>query len=147
MELNRRSLLAVIGAGTAAALTGCGTGTTASGSTDGPAEGEIDPDRNVRSAELVRQVVAQVTEDEWDAAKRKFPYGSTVNGAVNQVAPFGIFISVEGLQQTEAFADVAGMHHGGADGSTVLWPEVGDAVTGVVVEHTERNHQLKLHLR
>ncbi|MEU8678875.1 ABC transporter substrate-binding protein [Streptomyces sp. NPDC048560] len=41
MELNRRSLLAVIGAGTAAALTGCGTGSTASGSADGPAEGEI----------------------------------------------------------------------------------------------------------
>ncbi|MFF0502244.1 ABC transporter substrate-binding protein [Streptomyces fimicarius] len=41
MELNRRSLLAAIGAGTAAALTGCGTGTTAAGSADGPAEGEI----------------------------------------------------------------------------------------------------------
>lgn len=41
MELNRRSVLAVIGAGTAAALTGCGTGSTASGSADGPAEGEI----------------------------------------------------------------------------------------------------------
>lgn len=41
MELNRRSLLAAIGAGTAAALTGCGTGTSAAGSADGPAEGEI----------------------------------------------------------------------------------------------------------
>lgn len=91
--------------------------------------------------------MAQVTEDEWDAAKRKFPYGSTVNGTVNQVAPFGIFISVEGLHLSEAFADVAGMHHGGVDGSTVIWPEVGDSVTGVVVEHTERNHQLKLHLK
>lgn len=43
MELNRRSMLAAIGAGTAAALTGCGTGTgtSAAGSADGPAEGEI----------------------------------------------------------------------------------------------------------
>lgn len=41
MELNRRSLLAVIGAGTAAAITGCGTGSTSAGSADGPAEGEI----------------------------------------------------------------------------------------------------------
>ncbi|MFE7759311.1 hypothetical protein [Streptomyces sp. NPDC057418] len=87
-----------------------------------------------------------MTGDEWDAAKRKFPYGSTVTGTVREVAPFGIFISVEGVQLGEAFADVAGMHHG-ADGYTVIWPEVGDAVTGVVVEHTERNHQLKLHLR
>ncbi|MFE3144464.1 hypothetical protein [Streptomyces scopuliridis] len=85
--------------------------------------------------------------DEWAAAKRKFPYESTVNGTVEEVAPFGIFISVEGLQSSEAFADVAGMHHGGFDGSTVIWPEVGDSVTGVVVEHTEHNHQLKLHLR
>ncbi|MFD7863179.1 ABC transporter substrate-binding protein [Streptomyces sp. NPDC057682] len=43
MELTRRSLLAALGAGTAAAaLAGCGTGSsTAAGSADGPAEGEI----------------------------------------------------------------------------------------------------------
>ena len=42
MELNRRSLLAAIGAGAAAAaLGGCGTGTSTADSTDGPAEGEI----------------------------------------------------------------------------------------------------------
>ncbi|MFB6707944.1 ABC transporter substrate-binding protein [Streptomyces sp. NPDC056333] len=42
MELNRRSLLAAIGAGAAAAaLAGCGTGTSTAGSADGPAEGEI----------------------------------------------------------------------------------------------------------
>ncbi|MFB7217838.1 hypothetical protein [Streptomyces sp. NPDC056227] len=88
-----------------------------------------------------------MTGEEWAAVKRKFPYGSTVHGTVDEVAPFGIFISVEGVHHGEAFADVAGMHHGGADGSTVIWPEVGDSVTGVVVEHTEHNHQLKLHLR
>ncbi|MFI2291738.1 ABC transporter substrate-binding protein [Streptomyces niveus] len=42
MELNRRSVLAAIGAGTAAAaLAGCGGGSTAADSADGPAEGEI----------------------------------------------------------------------------------------------------------
>ncbi|WP_372351660.1 ABC transporter substrate-binding protein [Streptomyces sp. KL116D] len=41
MELSRRSLLAALGAGTAAALTGCGAGTDAGGKADGPAEGEI----------------------------------------------------------------------------------------------------------
>ncbi|WP_326601704.1 ABC transporter substrate-binding protein [Streptomyces sp. NBC_01800] len=42
MELNRRSLLAAIGAGAAAtALGGCGTGTSTADSADGPAEGEI----------------------------------------------------------------------------------------------------------
>lgn len=42
MELNRRSVLAAIGAGTAtAALAGCGGGSSAAGSADGPAEGEI----------------------------------------------------------------------------------------------------------
>ncbi|MFD5062685.1 ABC transporter substrate-binding protein [Streptomyces sp. NPDC058394] len=42
MELNRRSLLAAIGAGAAAAaLGGCGTGTSTAGSADGPAEGVI----------------------------------------------------------------------------------------------------------
>ncbi|MFE2019004.1 ABC transporter substrate-binding protein [Streptomyces sp. NPDC059499] len=42
MELTRRSVLAAIGAGTAtAALAGCGGGSTAAGSADGPAEGEI----------------------------------------------------------------------------------------------------------
>ncbi|MEU5716409.1 ABC transporter substrate-binding protein [Streptomyces sp. NPDC020403] len=42
MELNRRSVLAAIGAGTAAAaLSGCGGGSATAGSADGPAEGEI----------------------------------------------------------------------------------------------------------
>ncbi|MFE3247183.1 ABC transporter substrate-binding protein [Streptomyces sp. NPDC059209] len=42
MELNRRSVLAAIGAGTAAAaLAGCGGGSAATDSADGPAEGEI----------------------------------------------------------------------------------------------------------
>ncbi|MER6503861.1 ABC transporter substrate-binding protein [Streptomyces sp. NPDC001455] len=42
MELTRRSVLAAIGAGTAAAALGaCGTGTSTAGSADGPAEGEI----------------------------------------------------------------------------------------------------------
>ncbi|MFE7327551.1 hypothetical protein ACFU8W_21625 [Streptomyces sp. NPDC057565] len=91
--------------------------------------------------------MASMTSEEWDAAKRKYPYGSTVHGAVDEVTPFGIFISVEGVQGSCTFADVAGMRHGGADGSTVIWPELGEAVTGVVVEHTEHNHQLKLHLR
>lgn len=89
----------------------------------------------------------RVPGDEWDFAKRTYPYGATVTGTVDLVRPFGIFISVEGLHTSRAFADVAGMHHGGADGFTVLWPEVGDSVTGVVVEHTDRNHQLKLRLR
>ncbi|MFF2729499.1 ABC transporter substrate-binding protein [Streptomyces sp. NPDC058008] len=42
MELNRRSVLAAMGAGTAAAaLSGCGGGASTAGSADGPAEGEI----------------------------------------------------------------------------------------------------------
>lgn len=43
MELTRRSMLAAIGVGGAAALTGCGTGSgsASAGSADGPAEGEI----------------------------------------------------------------------------------------------------------
>lgn len=88
-----------------------------------------------------------MTSEEWAAVKRQFPPGSTVHGTVDRVAPFGIFISIESVRLSCAFADVAGMHHGGADGSTVIWPELGEAVTGVVVAHTERDHQLKLHLR
>ncbi|MEV1021168.1 extracellular solute-binding protein [Streptomyces sp. NPDC050264] len=41
MELTRRSLLAALGASTAAALTGCAAGSDAGGSADGPATGEI----------------------------------------------------------------------------------------------------------
>ncbi|MFD5897761.1 MULTISPECIES: hypothetical protein [unclassified Streptomyces] len=86
-----------------------------------------------------------MASEEWAAIKQQFPRGSTVRGTVDEVASFGIFISVEGVQLSCAFADVAGMRHGD-DGYTVIWPELGEAVTGVVVEHTEHNHQLKLHL-
>ncbi|WP_326714501.1 ABC transporter substrate-binding protein [Streptomyces sp. NBC_01474] len=41
MELTRRLLLTALGAGTAAAVTGCGTGSSSGGSAGGPAEGEI----------------------------------------------------------------------------------------------------------
>ncbi|QNS07860.1 ABC transporter substrate-binding protein [Streptomyces xanthii] len=41
MELTRRSLLAALGAGTAAALTGCAAGSGTGGKADGPAQGEI----------------------------------------------------------------------------------------------------------
>ncbi len=85
--------------------------------------------------------------DAWTALKQEFPFGSEVTGTVDRVAPFGIFISIDGGRPGSAFADVAGMHHGGVDGSLVMWPEVGDPVTGVVVDHTDGHEQLKLHLR
>jgi ribosomal protein S1 len=85
--------------------------------------------------------------DEWTAIKQKFPFGAEVTGTVVRVETFGIFISIEGAPPGGGFADVAGMHHGGADGSLVLWPAVGDPVAGVVVDQTDRNQQIKLHLR
>ncbi|MFE7245803.1 hypothetical protein [Streptomyces sp. NPDC057580] len=87
-----------------------------------------------------------MTVDEWAAAKRKFPVGSQVAGTVERVAGFGIFVAVEGLDPFGVVADVAGMHKDAADDAVVIWPEVGESVTGVVVEHMENNGKVKIHL-
>ncbi|MBT2396537.1 hypothetical protein [Streptomyces sp. ISL-100] len=83
---------------------------------------------------------------EWDAVKQEFPFGAEVAGAVERVASFGIFISIEGVRRYGAVADVAGMHKRDDDDSVLIWPEVGESITGVVVDHSEHNQQLKLHL-
>ncbi|WP_406859576.1 hypothetical protein ABZO31_04205 [Streptomyces sp. HUAS MG47] len=84
--------------------------------------------------------------DEWTATKQKYPVGSSLKGTVTRVAPFGIFVSAEGTRPSGVVADLAGMHKDPADDSVVIRPEVGDPVTGVVVEHSEHNEQLKIHL-
>ncbi|MGW0731183.1 hypothetical protein [Streptomyces sp. NPDC002851] len=60
--------------------------------------------------------------------------------------PFGVFVTVEGVHPFCVVADLAGMHKDAADESVVIWPEVGDSVTGVVVDHSEHNTELKIHL-
>lgn len=87
-----------------------------------------------------------MTGDEWAAAKGRFPVGSQVTGTVERVAGFGIFVAVEGVEPFGVVADVAGLHKDAADDSVLIWPEVGESVTGVVVEHTEHNGKLKIHL-
>ncbi|MEV4333557.1 hypothetical protein AB0K02_23945 [Streptomyces sp. NPDC049597] len=84
--------------------------------------------------------------DEWAETKRNYPVGSQLTGTVARVAPFGIFVSVQGARPSGVVADLAGMHKDAADDSVVLWPRVGDSITGVVVEHSEHNEELKIHL-
>lgn len=84
--------------------------------------------------------------DVWAATKQKYPVGSALTGTVESAAPFGIFVTAEGTRPYGVVADLAGMHKDPADDSVVIWPEVGDIITGVVVEHSEHNEQLKIHL-
>lgn len=82
----------------------------------------------------------------WSEAKLEYPIGPEVRGTVEKAAAFGIFVSVEGVRCYGLVADVAGMRKHAADDSVVIWPGEGDPVTGVVVEHSEHNEQLKIHL-
>ncbi|MEV0323324.1 hypothetical protein ACIBKX_11930 [Streptomyces sp. NPDC050658] len=92
------------------------------------------------SEELDRKAM---TED-WETAKRRYPIGSTVTGKVDRVAGFGVFLAVEGLSRYGAVVDVVGLRTD-AEGSAV-WPEPGESVTGVVVDHMEHNQKIKLAL-
>lgn len=87
-----------------------------------------------------------MTHPEWAAAKLKHPVGSEVRGTVESVAPFGVFVAVEGVRRYGVVADLAGMHKDPADDSVVIRPGVGDPVTGVVVGHSEHDEELKIHL-
>jgi ribosomal protein S1 len=43
----------------------------------------------------------------WSATRRRFPIGAEIRGTVEKAAPFGIFVSVEGVRPYGVVADVA----------------------------------------
>lgn len=82
----------------------------------------------------------------WEAVQRRFPVGSVVRGTVTAHHPFGVFVDLGdpvalGLVQVTEFLDGGRM-------TPEQYPAVGEAVTAVVLGHTdERRKQVWLCVR
>lgn len=90
-----------------------------------PDQGTYDPDR-LRAA--------------WPATVRVLPVGVRVTGEVIARQPFGVFIRIGDVPDALGLAEITVMPR------DVALPAIGTTVTGEVIWHAERNHQVKLRL-
>lgn len=76
----------------------------------------------------------------WPATKAALPIGNAVTGKVIGRQPFGVFVQIEGVPDGLGLAEI-----GGSPPGTVP-PPVGFMVSGSVIDHAERNCQVRLRL-
>jgi small subunit ribosomal protein S1 len=77
----------------------------------------------------------------WEVVKARFPIGSTANGVVVNVAPFGVFINLgDGAIGLLLVPEMAGDHRK----QLADYPKVGEQVTARVLWHRDSNRQVSL---
>ncbi|MCA9690042.1 MAG: S1 RNA-binding domain-containing protein [Myxococcales bacterium] len=84
--------------------------------------------------------------EKWIAQKSKRPIGTLVRGVVLKVAPFGVFVDVDGFE----FSAVLLVTHFEDDGEGRAmdeYPQVGEVVSAVVVGFVEDTKQVRLSTR
>ena len=82
---------------------------------------------------------------DWEKIKGQYPIGTLIQGTVEHHASFGIFLTldhptVKGLVEIVEFLDEGIM-------SANNYPAIGEEVTGIVLDYTEGNHQIRLSLK
>lgn len=83
---------------------------------------------------------------EWESAKVKFPVGSTVEGEVIHVEPYGVFVALPGCG-VRAVLLVTEFEDGDRRFDLSEYPSVGSRVRAVVVDQVNHNQQLRLSTR
>lgn len=86
------------------------------------------------------------TAEEWRSAKLNFPVGSTVEGELIHVEPYGVFVAIPGCG-VHAVLLVTEFEDGDKRFDLPEYPPVGSRVQAVVVDHVEHNQQLRLSTR
>ncbi|RPF33488.1 hypothetical protein EDD92_3407 [Streptomyces sp. TLI_185] len=76
----------------------------------------------------------------WPATKAALPIGTAVTGKVIGRQPFGVFVQIEGVPDGLGLAEIGGTPPG------TVPPPLGFVISGSVVDHAERNCQVKLRL-
>lgn len=67
-----------------------------------------------------------------------------VHGIVKKAYPFGMFVAVAEFPDVTVTVDAASYAPKGEITSAEQWPPIGSPIEGVVVDHVEHNHQVKL---
>jgi allantoate deiminase len=90
----------------------------------------------------------------WQEAQRRYPVGSLLAGKVTNQAPFGVFVDtgiagVYGLAEIFYFADAPSQDASPPPpgGYRVVYPAVGQMVTGVVLDYRPDNKQIAISFR
>lgn len=76
----------------------------------------------------------------WSATVGALPVGARITGRVVSRRPFGVFLRIDGVPHAVGLADIGSMPAGAS------LPALGDRVGGVVVWHTDDNHQVRIRL-
>lgn len=76
----------------------------------------------------------------WSATRDALPVGTQVIGEVIGRQPFGVFLRIHGAPDAVGLAEITAMPHGAE------LPQIGAQVSGEVLWHAERNHQVKIAL-
>ncbi|WP_181512537.1 MULTISPECIES: hypothetical protein [unclassified Streptomyces] len=76
----------------------------------------------------------------WPETVAALPVGTHVTGRVIGRQRFGVFIRIEGHANAVGLAEIGGMPH------HMELPQPGVEVGGLVVDHADHNHQIKIRL-
>ena len=78
----------------------------------------------------------------WELTKARFPIGSTVEGEVIHVEPYGVFVTIPECP-VQAVLLVTELEDGERSFDLSEYPAIGSRVQAVVVDLVEHNHQLR----
>lgn len=84
--------------------------------------------------------------EKWTTQKMKRPIGTLVEGRVERVAPFGVFVDVEGLD-FPALLLVTHFEDNGKGKDIDEYPQVGETISAVIVGFVEDTRQVRLSTR
>lgn len=82
----------------------------------------------------------------WSDAKRLLPFGTPVQGILEKVYPFGMFVRVAEFPNVKFVVDAVSYAPNGEIVDSRKWPAIGSSIEGVVVDHVEHNWEIKLHV-
>ncbi|GAA1269737.1 MULTISPECIES: hypothetical protein [Streptomyces] len=85
-------------------------------------------------------VPGQSPEEVWTATLAALPLGASVTGEVITRQPFGIFIRVDVVPNAMALAEILAIPE------EMGLPVLGTRIRGEVIDHVERNHQVRVRL-
>ncbi|MGW7102527.1 hypothetical protein [Streptomyces sp. NPDC054838] len=83
-------------------------------------------------------------EPSWENIKQAHPLGAQRRGRVRARFPFGVFLEIEQDPAVKVFMDVASYAPDTNPGDVVPLPPVGSIVEGVVVDHVDRDQQIRI---
>ncbi|MER7462022.1 hypothetical protein [Streptomyces sp. NPDC097981] len=83
-------------------------------------------------------------DQSWDETKLAHPVGTRLQGEIQAKFPFGVFVSIAQEPGVKVFMDIASYAPNEASGEETSLPEVGEKIEGTVVDHVDRDQQIRI---